>query len=79
MIAPSGYDNSEVDELTIVSVDRTNPNKPIITVDRPLTFKHYAGIQNFGTAGEFIEMRSEVGLLTRNVVYRGDPYTSSDN
>lgn len=24
-------------------------------------------------------MRSEVGLLTRNVVYRGDPETSSNN
>jgi hypothetical protein len=24
-------------------------------------------------------MRCEVGLLTRNVVYRGDPETSNDN
>jgi hypothetical protein len=24
-------------------------------------------------------MRAEVGLLTRNVIYRGDPETSADN
>ena len=32
-----------------------------------------------GSDGDFIEMRAEVGLLTRNVVYRGDPETSPTN
>jgi len=54
----------------------------VITFTQPLEFKHYSGKQTFGagTANEdFIEMRAEVGLLTRNVQYRGDPYWSPDN
>jgi hypothetical protein len=52
--------------------------KPLITLDEPLSFKHYAAVDNYG-ASDFIEIRAEVGLLTRNVVYRGDPETSPDN
>jgi hypothetical protein len=48
-------------------------------LDKPLDFKHFAGIQTFGSAGDFIEMRAEVGLLSRNVVFRGDPETSALN
>ena len=33
--------------------------------------------QYFGT--ESIDMRAEVGLLTRNVKFRGDPETTSAN
>lgn len=77
VIAPTDYDSTHAEERQIQAIDRTNPNKPIITLDRPLDYKHYAGIQNFGTSGDFIEMRAEVGLLTRNVVFRGDPETSA--
>jgi len=50
----------------------------VITFDKPLLFKHYAGIQYFGTSNprDFIEMRAEVGLLTRNVKYQGEPESS---
>jgi hypothetical protein len=34
-------------------------------------------IETYG--GVEIDMRCEVGLLTRNIVYRGDPETSNDN
>jgi hypothetical protein len=40
-------------------------------------YKHFAGVQYFGS--DFIEMRAEVGLLSRNVIYRGDPETSALN
>lgn len=49
----------------------------MITLDKPLEFKHYAAIEHYGD--DFIEMRAEVGLLTRNVVYRGDQETSAKN
>lgn len=49
----------------------------MITLDSPLLYKHYAAIETYGP--HFIEMRAEVGLLTRNVIYRGDPETSSNN
>lgn len=52
-------------------------NKPIITLDSALKFKHYSNIETYGS--DTIEMRAEVGLITRNVVYRGDPETSSAN
>lgn len=52
----------------------------MITFSEPLLYKHYAGVQYFGANNEdFIEMRAEVGLLTRNVKYQGDPETSADN
>jgi hypothetical protein len=79
VIASTSYDSSEAEERAIIAIDRTNPNKPVLTLDKPLEFKHFAGIQTFGSAGDFIEMRAEVGLLSRNVVFRGDPETSALN
>lgn len=75
VVAPTGYYNTEAEERTIVSVDRTNPDKPIITLDQPFEFRHYAAVETYGN--QFIEMRAEVGLLTRNILYRGDPETSA--
>jgi hypothetical protein len=74
VIAPTGYDNMEAEERTIVGVDAS---MKVITLDSPLTFKHYAAIETYGT--DTIEMRAEVGLQSRNVVYRGDPETSKTN
>lgn len=77
VIAPTNYDNHEAEERTISAIDNSNINKPVITLNRPLNFKHYAGIETYGD--ETLEMRAEVGLLTRNVVFRGDPETSERN
>jgi hypothetical protein len=49
-----------------------------LTLTTPLSFKHFAGVETYGTS-DTIEMRAEVGLLTRNVVFRGDPETSALN
>ena len=68
----------EAEERIISAIDRTNPNKPIISFTEPLNFKHFSGIQTL-SATDFIEMRAEVALLTRNVVFRGDPETSAAN
>jgi len=46
-------------------------------LNAPLDFKHFAATQTFG--GEEIDMRAEVGLLSRNVRFRGDPGTSLAN
>lgn len=74
MIAATSYNHEEAEERTIISVDRSNPNKPIVTLDRPLDFKHFAGFEKY--KNQTFEMRAEVGLLSRNVVFRGDPETS---
>jgi hypothetical protein len=44
VIAPTGYDNYEAEEKTILSIDKSSPTKPVITLDSPLLYKHYAGI-----------------------------------
>ena len=61
----------------IISVDRTNISNPIITLDSKILFTHFAKTENYG--GVDFDIRAEVGLLSRNVVYRGDPETSSAN
>jgi hypothetical protein len=59
-------------------------------LEEPLEFKHFAKIECYGSGTvaaylknpkttDCIDMRGEVGLLTRNVVYRGDPETTAVN
>jgi hypothetical protein len=76
-IAATGYDGREGEKRTITAVDNSDPSKPVLTFDEPLEHKHFAAIESFG--GEEIDMRAEIGLLTRNVRFRGDPETSLAN
>ena len=76
VIASTDISGRNAEYRTITSISNTDTN-PVITFDEPLVHKHYAGVQYFGD--DFIEMRAEVGLLTRNVKYRGDPETSIDD
>jgi len=73
-IASTSFEAREAEERVIASVDDT---RMIITLTEPLDYKHYSGVPEFGD--ESIEMRAEVGLLTRNVKYQGDPETSAAN
>ena len=76
VIASTDIVGRNAEQRTIASISNTSTN-PVITFTEPLAHKHYAGIQYFDT--DFIEMRAEVGLLTRNVKYMGDPETSVDD
>ena len=67
-------DRSE--QRIIDSVDSTGM---IITLTEALLYEHYSNVDTFGTEGDEIELRAEVGLLTRNVKYQGDPQTSLAN
>ena len=81
VIAPTTFSGRDAEQRTILSITDAD-TKPVITFKEPLLTKHYAGIQTFGagTANEdSIEMRAEVGLLTRNVKFQGDPEHSPDN
>jgi len=75
-IASTDYESRHGEHRTILSID---DSRTVITLDQPLDYKHFAETQSYGTDGDFIEMRAEVGLLSRNVVYRGDPETSPAN
>ena len=76
-VASTDYDGRHSEERAIIKIDNTNPNKPVITLDKPFEYKHFAMTQTFGS--ETIDMRAEVALLSRNVVFRGDVETSADN
>jgi hypothetical protein len=76
-IASTSYNGRDADQRTIRSIDRTDPTKPVLTLDVPLDYPHHASISTYG--GVDIDMRAEVGLLTRNVKFRGDPETSKRN
>ena len=78
VIASSDISGRNAEQRTIASITDRDTN-PIITFTEPLLHQHYAGVQYFGDDGDFIEMRAEVGLLTRNVKYMGDPDHSPDN
>ena len=69
-IASTSYQAREAEKRMIIKVDRTNPDKPVLTLDQPLVNRHYAATETYGD--QDIEMRAEVGLLSRNIVYRGD-------
>lgn len=73
-IAATSYNGREGEQRTILSIDNSVPANPVITLDEPLEFKHFAMIQYYGD--DFIDMRAEVGLLTRNVKYQGSSYDS---
>ncbi len=65
VLAPSGVDPREAEELTVVSsAGRT------ITFTPALQFKHFGEIQIVD--GKELDMRAEVGLLTRNILIEGN-------
>ena len=42
-----------------------------ITITEPLTYSHYGLSETYGNT-ESISMAAEIGLLTRNIVIKGD-------
>lgn len=70
-IASSTRFIDEAEELTITNVSN---NGRRITVAEPLQFRHYGEIETYGngTREWNIDMRAEVGLLSRNVTVTGN-------
>ena len=65
VLASSDYWRHHDDEATIVSRSGST-----LRLDRPLEYRHWGELQTF--AGRTVDERAEVGLLTRNIVIRGD-------
>ena len=74
MIASTDFDGDHAEERTITGVYFDGLT---LTLDKPLQYTHYAGEQTYGD--ETISMRAEVGLLSRNIKYRGEAVTTEAN
>lgn len=81
VIASTDYDHKHAEKALITAISDhaadagLTKRRKVITLNINLMYKHYAEKVTFGST-DFIEMRAEVGLLTRNVKYQGDPETS---
>ncbi|KXZ43941.1 hypothetical protein GPECTOR_77g37 [Gonium pectorale] len=78
VVAPSGFHPDHVDEATITAVDLvTRPGCSVLYLDTPLKYDHLGVIHTQDGLAP-LDMRAEVGVLTRNVVLMGD-WTSEAN
>ena len=72
VIAPSGFDAYEDENVTITAVSN---NGKTVTFEPPLAHRHVAIVEQHENAlGETVDldMRAEVGLLSRNIIIQGD-------
>lgn len=65
VLAPSGSNPNEAEELTV-----TSSSGRIVNFSPALQYRHFGRIQMID--GKQLDMRAEVGLLTRNIVIEGD-------
>jgi hypothetical protein len=65
VLAASDFDPAQYDEATVARVEGRR-----VTLAEPLRFAHWGTRQT--VAGRTVDERAEVGLLTRNLVFRGD-------
>jgi len=65
VIAPSGFDPNEAEEVTVTSV-----SDGVTQFEPPLVFDHWGKLQTIG--GHVIDERAEVACLSRNIVIQGD-------
>lgn len=71
-VAPTDHSMEHAEEVGITHVSADGRT---VHLDRPLLHKHLGEVRWFG--GHAVEMRAEVGLLTRNVVVQGDDASAS--
>jgi len=71
-VASTDFDADQAEEFTIVAV---SDGGRTVTVDRPIASTHYGEVETFNDPdGEVhtLDMRAEVGLLSRDVTIKGD-------
>ena len=70
VVASTDFEPGHAEVVAVASVSGAT-----VTLEQPLAFTHYGELQTI--AGRTVDERAEVGLLTRNVVVRGDSATSA--
>jgi hypothetical protein len=78
VIAPTDFEADHAEAFKIIAVDNSSGTNTVLTLNSTTNYKHYSGSKDYtGSNGvnadktKTLEMRAEVGLLTRNVVYKG--------
>ncbi|MEM8862771.1 MAG: G8 domain-containing protein, partial [Chloroflexota bacterium] len=72
VIAPSGFDPYEAEQVTVTAVDGNQ-----VSFTPALQFDHWGTIQTY--EGKEVDQRAEVGLLTRNIRIQGDEDSLESN
>ena len=57
-------------------MDNSSGTNSVITVDTSYYYSHVAGVETLGDVGDTLTIRAEVCLMSRNILFRGDPETS---
>lgn len=78
VIASSNHDYRDEDVRTIVNVT-TRGDEVELTLNSPLTHRHYGEIETYANGSESIDLRAEVALLNRNIVIKGLESQDTDN
>jgi len=65
VVASTDYDPAQAEEVVVKEVRGTT-----VLLEQPLRYVHWGALQTI--AGRTVDTRAEVGLLTRNLVVRGD-------
>ncbi|WP_160148121.1 GEVED domain-containing protein [Rubripirellula obstinata] len=76
VIASSSYDYSEEDARTITAVN-VQGSETVLTLNQPLSYRHYGQIETYKNGQESIDLRVEVALLNRSIVVQGTQDTDS--
>ena len=77
MITSTDYDMYHTEFKNIIGIS-SDGSKSTITLDTAFENMHYAGRETYGIS-DVLEIRAEVCLMSRNIIYRGDPETSAAN
>ena len=71
VVASTDFDYRQAEVFEVVGVSGTK-----VSLDKPTAYSHWSGRETYG--GKTVEMRAEVGLLSRNVRVQGDAASEVD-
>ena len=60
----------------IAAIDNSDGAHSVITTVEALKYTHYGELETYGANNEELDLRGEVGMMTRSIVYRGAPEDS---
>lgn len=73
ILASTDFDQGQTERFQVQSVSQMR-----VTLNRPISYFHYGHVYRT-TEGDEVDMRAEVGSITRNIVLRSDPTDNASN